>query len=155
MRIMAPIVILIPFSVMTNQQTFVPMGKEKLILQSTLVGAVTNFTLNSILIPRFAENGAAMATVISELAVAVMCFVNVRKYFDMKETFKFAWQYLAAAAVVPAICQGLDLLGTSILLSVFKIALSVAAYFVCLLLLKNPYFRMTMDSVMNKLSRTS
>ena len=31
MRIMAPIVILIPFSMATNQQTFVPMGKEKLI----------------------------------------------------------------------------------------------------------------------------
>lgn len=155
MRIMTPIVILIPFSVVTNQQTFVPMGKEKLILCSTLVGAATNFTLNSILIPRFAENGAAAATVFAELAVAVVCFMNVRKYFDMKETFKLSWQYLVASATIPAMCFGLDLLGTNSLFTVCKIALSVIAYFGCLRILKNPFFCAAADLIKNKLRKAA
>ena len=154
MRIMMPIVVLIPFSVVTNQQTFVPMGKENLIMCSTLVGAVTNFTLNSLLIPQFAENGAAIATVVAELAVAVVCFKNVRKYFDMRGTFKFVWQYLFATITVPLICLTLNVLGTSFALTVLEMALSVSSYIAVLWLLKNPYFHVVTDSVVKKLRKS-
>ncbi len=43
MRILTPIVVVIPFSITTNQQTLIPMGKEKLMLIATSIGAVVNF----------------------------------------------------------------------------------------------------------------
>ena len=76
MKIITPIVIFIPFSFMTNQQTLVPLGKEKLILMSTGIGAITNIVCNSIMIPLFAENGAAIGTIVAEGAVAIVCFRN-------------------------------------------------------------------------------
>lgn len=76
MRLMVPIVLFIPFSVVTNQQTFVPMEKENLILISTLLGAITNFIFNLLLIPRYSENGAAVATVLAEMIVAMVCYLN-------------------------------------------------------------------------------
>lgn len=140
MRILTPIVILIPFSVMTNQQTFVPMGKEKLILFSTSVGAVTNIILNSFLIPRYAENGAAIATVIAEMAVAIICLMNVSRYFDMKQVLCSVGHYWIAAAVIPVVVLLIKMMDVSYIVHIIlAIPVSVMLYYIILLLLKNPY----------------
>lgn len=152
MRLMSPIVILIPFSMMTNQQTFVPMGKEKLILISTSVGAVTNLILNIILIPRFAENGAAIATVIAETGVAIVCLLNVRKFFDMKMVFKSVWQYWIAAAVIPITVCLLKQIKISYVIHTFLvIPVSIALYFLILLLLRNRYVLQAIHIVMGRI----
>lgn len=152
MRILTPIVLLIPFSVVTNQQTFVPMGKEKLILQSTMVGAVTNFTLNSILIPCFEENGAAVATVIAEAAVATVCLKNVRKYYDMKQIFCKIWQYyLAAAAILIMIVLVKHIHVHYAVQTVLSICSSVTLYFLVLIMLKNQYVREAVSAVREKM----
>lgn len=97
MQIMTPIVLVIPFSVASNQQTLIPLGREKLMLIATCVGAVANFICNMILIPRYAENGAAVGTVIAETLVALVSFRNVRKYIAMAPVFQKFWHYLLAA----------------------------------------------------------
>lgn len=145
MRLMVPIVVLIPFSVMTNQQTFVPMGKEKLILVSTSVGAVINFILNSFLIPRYAENGAAVATVVAELSVAIVCLMNVCRFFDMRQAFRFVWHYWIAAAVIPVVVSLIKMIDVFYAVRLaLAIPLSVMLYFLILLLLKNQYAKEAM-----------
>lgn len=154
MRLLVPIVIFIPFSVMTNQQTLIPMGKEKLILVSTSVGAITNLILNSILIPRYAENGAAIATVIAELAVAVVCLIIIRRFFDMKKVFRFIWQYWFAAAVIPVIVSLIRLMDVSYAVHILlAIPLSAMLYFLILLLVKNPYAEEAIHMVGRKLQK--
>lgn len=151
MRILTLIVLLIPFSVATNQQTFVPMGKEKLILCSTLAGAITNFACNSILIPRYAENGAAAATVLAETAVAVVCFINVRKYFDMKVVFRSAWQYWVAAVPIPLIAVWIKGWSVHYVIEIFFIImLSVMCYGMILLCLKNRYLLEVVQTMKDK-----
>lgn len=152
MRLMTPIVVLIPFSVMTNQQTFVPMGKEKLILLSTSVGAITNLILNSILIPLYSENGAAAATVIAEMGVAAVCLMNVRRYFDMKIVFRFIWHYWIAAAMIPVAVSLIKLMDLPYVVHiVLAIPASVVLYFIVLFLVNNPYAREAVQTVSKKL----
>lgn len=128
------------------------MGKEKLILQSTMVGAVTNFTLNSILIPCFAENGAAVATVIAEAAVATVCLKNVRKYYDMKQIFCKIWQYyLAAAAILIMIVLVKHIHVHYAVQTVLSICSSVTLYFLMLIMLKNQYVREAVSAVREKM----
>ena len=152
MRILIPIVILIPFSMMTNQQTFVPMGKEKLILLSTSVGAIMNLILNSILIPLYAENGAAVATAISELGVAIVCLMNVSRFFEMKQVLCSAWHYWLAAAVIPVVVWLIKLIKvTYIIHLVLAIPLSVTLYLLSLFLLKNPYAKEAAQMIIKRL----
>ena len=154
MRIMTPIVILIPFSAMTNQQTLIPMGKEKLILISTCVGAVTNFTLNSVLIPRYAQNGAAVGTVLAETAVAVVCLINVRKYFDIRAIFRTIWQYFIAALPIPLIVVLVSRWKLQYIIGmVLEITISAAAYFVILMLLRNPYIREAVTAIQGRFAK--
>ena len=140
MRVMTPIVILIPFSYATNTQTFIPMKKEKLILISTTMGAVTNFACNSFLIPRFAENGAAVGTLVAETSVAIICLIHANLFFDMKKVFRGFWQYWVAAVPIPVLAIVLRILPLSYIITMFlTIFLSIPCYFGILLALKNCY----------------
>lgn len=134
MRILVPIVLIIPFSVVTNQQTFVPMGKEKLILLSTLVGAVTNFICNMMLIPRYAENGAAAATVLTEIIVAVICLRNISGYYDRKKIFAKYYQYVFGALPILLIGRLADVLQIHYLLRMAGVAAASVLVYACLLL---------------------
>ena len=150
MRIMTPIVVLIPFSVATNQQLFVPMKKEKLILISTLAGAATNFTANLILIPRFAENGAAIGTVVAETVVALVCLRNAGKVFDMRQIFRRYYQYWLAAAPIPMIAMVCEYLRVGFLLQITStMMVSGICYFAILYMQRNPYLLEARDVVRN------
>ena len=155
MRILTPIVLVIPFSVATNQYAFIPMGKEKLILKATLIGAVSNFAGNFLLMPRFAENGAAVATVIAETVVAFVSFFNASKFFDMRGIFRYYYQYWIAALPIPLIAVlGRKIHVHYVLRMGIVIILSIGCYFLALFLIKNPYFVEALRSAIRKLKKS-
>lgn len=152
MRLLTPIVLIIPLSIVTNSQVFIPMGKEKLVLRSTMAGAVTNFICNVLLIPHFAENGAAIATVAAETVVTIVCLAFVRKLFDMRQIFKKYYQYWLAAIPMPLIAMLVKMLPVHYMIRMFVVmALSVGCYFLLLFMLKNDYLLEAFQAVRNTL----
>lgn len=140
MRMLTPIVVIIPFSAVANLQIFVPMEKEKLILQSTMTGAVTNFTFNMLLIPKFSENGAAVATVLAETAVTIVCFWNIGKFYDRKAIFSKYYQYWIAAVSIPAVILLTKCIPIHYVLRLcIAIPVSAVCYFALLWRMGNPY----------------
>ncbi len=79
MRICAPLIILVGLTSFLSVQVLFPIGREKAILYSALVAAISNLGLNLILIPKYANNGAAIATVITELIVLLLLLRVVSK----------------------------------------------------------------------------
>lgn len=76
-QIIAPIILFIGLSNLVGLQVLYSQGKERIVIISTLFGAITNFTLNLILIPRFSQNGAAIATVVAEfIVIATMMIIG-------------------------------------------------------------------------------
>lgn len=137
MRLLTPIVLVIPFSLLTNNQILIPMRKENLILISSCIGAGVNLLCNSLLIPHFAENGAALGTVIAETAVMFVCLYNAQKFFDMRNIFRGIWKYWFAAA--PIIAIGIivkNLLTNIIIIVLITVMLGAGIYFGILCLLK-------------------
>ena len=140
LRLLTPIVVVIPFNVITNTQTFVPMGKEKWILFSTCSGALTNMACNAVLIPRYAENGAAAATVIAETVIAVICFYNMKKVFNMKKIMRVSWQYCIASFPILIVNYFISVFVRSAVLHVvFTVLVSVCVYTGILIFFKNQY----------------
>lgn len=60
-------------------------GKEKYILRATVSGAVVNAILNYCLIPLFAENGAIIASVASEITVTFILILHSRRIYTLHE----------------------------------------------------------------------
>lgn len=67
------------------QQILAPMGKEKLTMYSTILGALINIMINLLLIPEYGAVGAAVATVLAEGIIACVqikfCWIEMRKAF--------------------------------------------------------------------------
>ncbi len=59
-------------------QTLTPLNREKQVLFSVIVGAVTDFLLNLIMIPRWGAAGAALATTIAEFLVLLVQIILAR-----------------------------------------------------------------------------
>ena len=72
MRILLLAVIPIGFSNIAGGQLLIPMGEEKKLFLAEGIGAGANIVMNAVLIPSLGAAGAAIATTLSELMVAVI-----------------------------------------------------------------------------------
>lgn len=152
MRLLVPIVVIIPFNVLTNIQIFIPMGKENLVLISSIVAAVVNFIINSIAIPYFSQNGAAIGTVIAEGTCALMCFVFAQKYIGIKGVFKINYQYWIGAIPILGIYYIISsLIPTLLPKVVLTVVISVVVYSLIMYWFKNPYFMYVIGFAKKKL----
>ena len=85
MQIIMPTLLFIGITNIIGIQMFIPLGKEKVVLLSEIVGAVVDVIVNIILIPRYASAGAAAGTTIAEVAVLLVQAVALRRYFREKD----------------------------------------------------------------------
>lgn len=79
MQIIMPTVLFIGITNLLGIQILVPLGKEKMLLYSAIVGAIVDFIINAICIPQFASAGAAIGTVVAEFSVLVVQYRCLRK----------------------------------------------------------------------------
>ena len=84
LRIAALLTLALGFSNLFGTQVLLTFGEEKKLLFCTIVGAVSNVCLNFSMIPRFAQNGAAAASVISEALVTVCCVCFSVKHIQVR-----------------------------------------------------------------------
>jgi O-antigen/teichoic acid export membrane protein len=117
-----------------------PMNKEKIILKSTVVGAVINIVLNVIMLPIWGFVGAAITTLLSELFVSTVQLSGAWK--TLKSLNLNVWKNIFSSFVgcmtivfINLLVKGLTL--TYLIELFIAIALSIAAYFIIQILMKN------------------
>lgn len=88
LQIISPILLFIALSNVLGIQILYPQGKENIVIKCTIFGAITNFTLNLILIPFMANDGAAIATCVAEFMVTFVMIIIGRKYLQIEYSFK-------------------------------------------------------------------
>lgn len=84
MQVIMPTLLFIGITNIFGIQMLVPLGREKIVLYSEIVGAVVDVVVNAILIPKYASTGAAIGTLIAELAVLIVQYCSLRN--DVEET---------------------------------------------------------------------
>ena len=83
LRILSILIIPIPFSTLFGTQILCAVNQEKKMLIAVMCGAISNICMNTILIPLYQQNGAAIASVISECLVAIIEIVFVKKVLNI------------------------------------------------------------------------
>lgn len=78
MQIIMPTLLFIGITNVLGIQMLVPLGKEKIVLYSEIIGAVVDLIVNAILIPTYGPIGAAIGTLAAELAVLICQFSALR-----------------------------------------------------------------------------
>ncbi|MBD5213325.1 MAG: flippase [Bacteroidales bacterium] len=80
MRIMSASTIFIGIATIVGYQILYPLGNERLLIRSSLIGSIVFFPLCFLLVPRMAQNGAAIAYTATEFTVTAMLFYYSRRY---------------------------------------------------------------------------
>nr|WP_105144155.1 flippase [Streptococcus suis] len=128
MQLIMPTVLFIGLSNLMGIQILVPTNREKLVVYSTIVGAVVDIIVNVFAIPALGASGAAIAGTIAE------CSVTIVQFFFLKEfilpIFKKIHFVKISLSLVLATLLTITLL-TVIQLNVFwTLAVSASLFFV-------------------------
>ncbi len=104
MKIISPIILFIGLSGIVGYQYFLPTKHQKEYTISVIVGAISNFTINMLLIPKYGAVGAAIGTVVAEFIVALIEIIITIKFFDYKLIFIKNIKYLLFSIIMFAAC---------------------------------------------------
>ena len=100
MRLMNPIIVITGIGSVVGTQTFVPMGKEKLVLYALIIGAVSNIVLNFALIPRYQVWGASVASLVSQSVLSGVELYWCRHIVDLRKVGRFFIIYLGNSLIM-------------------------------------------------------
>lgn len=100
MQIIMPTLIFIGLTNIMGIQMLVPLGREKVVLYSEIVGMIVDIILNALLIPKMAATGAAIGTLAAEAAVFIV------QYVALKKVVNEAYQQVHYAAIICSVLAG-------------------------------------------------
>ena len=151
MQIMNAVIVLIGMSNVIGIQIFMSVGKEKITLYSVIAGALVNFCMNLLLIPRFGVNGAAIGTVCAEFCVTLVQFVAAKNYFNWKNLIlhfvKVVLSAFLMSLCVFTVCRFTDSFTLKI---IFGILVGIVVYALCLFLLRDSLFTEIFAQIVGK-----
>ena len=98
--IMLPSQFFLAYANVLRTQHIIPYKKDKIYINSVLIGAVVNFGLNVLLIIKWGAVGATIATLIAEGAVCIYQAIKIREYVNHGKVFKFSCPFLLLGVVM-------------------------------------------------------
>ena len=153
-RILASMILIKPLANLLCYQLMISTGNEKKRLPAFVAAVVINIILNYFLIPMLQQNGAAIASVISELAVnlfQILVIVKIVKinFFNLT----LLKSIIAAIAMVPVLIVCMILLNNPLLQLLISAAAGSAVYFLAGFVMKNELITLVIDAVKTKLKK--
>lgn len=112
-------------------QYLIPFDKDIIYIKSVLLGAAVNFIINACAIPYFGAIGAAGATVIAEIIVALYQTIKVRKELDVWCCLKAVIGFFASGTIMLWVLLNIpQLIGNLVVDLIFRILIGVFVYIV-------------------------
>lgn len=137
MQIIMPTLLFIGLTNILGIQMLVPLGKEKVVLWSEIVGAIVNLIVNALLIPRFLSTGAAIGTIMAEFSVLVFQYIALRQTIGTTVRSISYWKIAVGVGLGVVVSFWVPNLGFgSFLTLILSAALFFGVYGAALLVLK-------------------
>lgn len=139
MKILSVLPFLLGIGYFFASQILIPGGRDKEVLFSTLAGLAVFVLLNFFLIPKFLQDGAAMANVISELVVTAGYLFFIKRHYTITINIYSVFKTAISCLVFVPIIYGLRLIHMPVFLAMSMSVLSCAATYVIIqwLIFKN------------------
>lgn len=130
LKILSVVVLLIGLSNIFGLQILTPMGKDKYLTFSVLLGTIISLSLNFILIPLFQERGAAITNIIAESAVTIATLYFAAKFIKLDFDYIFILKSLLFSIPICFFSLGWSCLNTNYLFILISTSVMTGIYFV-------------------------
>ena len=149
MKVISPIILFIGLSNVTGTQYLLPTKRQKEYTLSVVFGAIVNFIMNSLLIPKYGAIGASIGTVIAEITVTGVQIYYTRKDFNFMKLIKLSKNYILASIVMFVCCFIVSLAVKSNVASLLvQIIVGILSYFIVLKIMHDKF----LEKMLNKLT---
>ena len=155
MRFIMPTVLFIGLSNLTGIQILVPTNREKLVVYSTIIGAIVDILINSFAIPLLGATGAAIAGSIAELTVTLVQLYFLRDFiFPLLKQVRFTRLFSSLTLAVILTMLLLHNLNVSVFLNlVYSALLFFGVYGLTLLIQKEEMVVELIESVISNVKK--
>ena len=141
LKISSFLIVAIGFGNATGGQYLIPTKRQNLFTYSVISGAVTNFSLNLILIRMYQSYGAVIASVIAEITVSSVQFWIIRKEISTRRIILSGTNYYIAGGIMLAVLLFMNGRLTPSPVHTFTMIFTGAAVYVSLLfILRDKFF---------------
>lgn len=148
---MAPLVVICGFSVYVDGMYLVPSGQRGKSAIAVCIGAGSNLVLNSTLVYFLQAEGAAIATVITELLVTTLMVLMAKPILKLGKISGYILKYGALSALIFVIARIIGSLISNDLMCVgLQILVCAGFYFTVLVILKDEMVYELLDKVKSK-----
>jgi O-antigen/teichoic acid export membrane protein len=89
--------------------SLIAVGRQHVLFRNACLGLFVNVSANLVLIPMYGRDGAAVATVLTEIAVLLPALYVLRRYIGGVPSFWVAWRLLPVAFVAGGVVYFLEL----------------------------------------------
>ena len=150
-RILCLLIIVKSFGNLLCYQLVICTGNEKKRLPAYAFATVANIVFNALLIPHLAQNGAAIASVVSEVIVNTYQFLKMRKIIVIPISKKAISQSVISSLVMGISVYFLTKISMPLLLSVIIcVASGLIIYLVLNYIMKNEFLLSTTKTFIDK-----
>lgn len=140
MKMSSFLVLALGFSNLFGTQVLLTFKQEKKLLYTTIIGAITNILLNIILIPLYADIGAIIASISSELIVTLLTFYYARKCLRIGLKPASCITTLSCSLLMGVVISFIMYwISNDIASLIVSICLGVSVYVTSMLVIKNEY----------------
>lgn len=154
LNIISPILLAIGLSNVIGTQYLLQTKRQKEFTVSVVVGAIVNFTINMLLIRRYASIGAAIGTVIAESCVTIIQFIYIKKEFKIGDILKLSIKYIISSLIMFVVCILIGIaVNKGIVTIILQIAIGGLLYGVCLLILKDEFVYSIIGKIKEKFKK--
>ena len=151
LKILSALVLVFSLAYLLGHLILMAASEEIAILKATICGAVLNACMNFLLIPKLQHNGAALASIIAEIAVTILLISKAKEYFRLHIEVKFwisiVFAVTALGFVVVIIQQ---IFSNSLASFVVSVLVGTVSYFVTLILLRNSFVMDVISRIRNR-----
>ncbi|MEG2050930.1 MAG: flippase [Oscillospiraceae bacterium] len=152
MVLASPMLVVVGISNVIGMQYLLPTNKQNVFTISVVTGAVVNFILNIILIPKCNSLGATIATLIAEIVVSLVQIYVVRKDLPITKIFKQSVRYLIMGVIMGLAVYAVGIpFGATIIGTLVQIIIGVLVYIAELIIIKDSFFFEIVGIVKNKI----
>jgi O-antigen/teichoic acid export membrane protein len=130
LKILSVVVLLIGLSNVFGLQILTPMGKDKFLTFSVLLGTITSVSLNFILIPLYQERGAAITNIITELVVTGATLYFASKFIKLDFDYLFILKSLLYSIPICFFSLACNYLNTDYLFILISTSVMTGIYFI-------------------------
>ena len=155
MYVCAPLVLVVGLSDCLGSQILTPAGLRAQSGRAIVGGAVVNFILNLILIPKFQSYGAAAASVAAECFITLLYLRLGKGFVTLPLLWKYSWRRLIAGVCmfISVAVLGRTLVklwGYSPAVTFLQIGAGAVVYGMILLVLRDPFIWKQVERIIKK-----